>query len=445
MIKLSRKRFYEFHTKELSKYIPGNGRVLHLTSDLSYYLEDSFNVESVILEKNNLEKNYKNLQQFKNKFDLIIISDIFEVSNDIYGFVRSLKNFLNLNGKILLTSINPKWNIVLKIFESLGLKKNSYINSYIHPKKISSIFTSLGFENIRNYNKQIFPFKIFGLGTFLNIFLEIILSFFNLGIKTYFLYQNIEKNSIKFSKTIIVPAKNEEGNLQELISRIPKFNEEYEIIIACGPSKDNTFKKALEIKESKIHENIIVFEQSKNGKANAVWEATDKSKCEVIAILDADISVDPEELIYFFEIIEAGYCDFVNGTRLMYPMEDSAMRVINKFGNRSFQLIISKLINVNLSDTLCGTKVFKRDSLYSLKYWQASMTIADPFCDFDLIFSNAISGVKISEYPVHYRNRKYGKTNISRFKDGWKLILYLLNSLLLFKSSYYGPVNKNNL
>lgn len=444
MIKLSRKRFYEFHTKELSKYLPLNGNVLHLTSNPSDYMENETNLKTIVLEKNNLDKNYKNLQDLDYKFDLIIITDIFEVSNDIYGFVSNLKNFLNLNGKILLTSINPKWNIILRIFEILGLKKNSYINSYIQPKKISSIFVSLGFENIRNYNKQIFPFRILGIGTILNIFLEIVFSFFNLGIKTYFLYQNIEKHATKLSKTIIVPAKNEEGNLQELVSRIPKFNEYYEIIIACGPSKDNTINKALEIKESKIHENIIVFEQSKNGKANAVWEATDRSSCEVIAILDADISVDPEELVYFFEIIENGYCDFVNGTRLMYPMEDSAMRVINKFGNRSFQLIISKLINVNLSDTLCGTKVFKKESLYSLKKWQESMSIADPFCDFDLIFSNAISGVKISEYPVHYRNRKYGKTNISRFRDGWKLIIYLFNSLLLFKSSYYRSLYKND-
>ena len=104
------------------------------------------------------------------------------------------------------------------------------------------------------------------------------------------------------------------------------------------------------------------IEQTKNGKANAVWEAIGKSSGDVIAILDSDISVDPEELMYFFEVIESGNTDFVNGTRLMYPMEDSAMRMLNKLGNRSFQFIISKLIGVNLSDTLCGTKVFKKSS-----------------------------------------------------------------------------------
>jgi len=120
----------------------------------------------------------------------------------------------------------------------------------------------------------------------------------------------------------------------------------------------------------------------------------------------------------------------------MYPMEDSAMRSLNKIGNRSFQFLISKLISFNLSDTLCGTKVFKKNNLSFLYYWQETMSIKDPFCDFDLIFSSAYSGTKILEYPVHYRNRKYGTTNISRFRDGWKLLLYLLNSLLLFKTSY---------
>ena len=179
----------------------------------------------------------------------------------------------------------------------------------------------------------------------------------------------------------------------------------------------------------------MVFEQSKNGKANAVWEAIEQAKYDAIAILDADISVDPEELTNFFEVLENTNCDFVNGTRLMYPMEDSAMRYINKIGNRSFQYIISKVIGINLSDTLCGTKIFKRSRIDSIYSWQKKLYISDPFCDFDLIFSSAYSGAKILEYPVHYRSRKYGKTNISRFRDGWKLILYLFNSLILFKSS----------
>jgi len=436
MIKLSRKEFYKNHFSEIEKYILPTNSTLHITSnasenELNHKKYDTIYVDST----KDLETQEFNLEN--KKYDFIVITDIFEVSSDIYEFVKLFKKFLKQEGKVLLTSINPKWNLLFRVFESIGIKRTSQINSYIKPSKISNIFYSLNFEKINSYNRQVFPFRILGIGKFINIFLEITLSFFNLGIKTYFLYQL--KNEVKeeYSKSIIVPAKNESGNLHELIKRIPTFSSNYEIIIVCGPSKDNTFEVANSIKDERLDLDIIVFEQTKNGKANAVWEAIKQSKYDAIAILDADISVDPEELTNFFEVIENTNCDFVNGTRLMYPMEDSAMRYINKIGNRSFQYLISKLIGINLSDTLCGTKIFKKSRIDSLYAWQEKLIISDPFCDFDLIFSSAYSGAKILEYPVHYRSRKYGKTNISRFRDGWKLILYLFNSLILFKSSKY--------
>ena len=435
MIKFSRSRFYENHINELMKYTSGDISVLHITSKASKAVRSLSGVDKIIIDPE-LNISLEELSTLDKLYDLVIVTDIFEVSTDIYHFISSIKKVLNYEGKILLTSINPKWNSIFNIVELFNLKQKSYINSYIHPKKISNIFNSLGFENIQSYDRQIFPFKLLGFGVLVNILLELIFSYFNVGIKTYFLYQSVDRGSRVYTKSIIVPAKNEEGNLQPLIERIPILKGSYEIIIACGPSKDKTYEKALEIKKDKPNIKIEVFEQTKNGKANAVWEAIEKSSGEVIAILDSDISVDPEELFYFFEVIESGNADFVNGTRLMYPMEDSAMRTLNKLGNRSFQFIISKLIGVNLSDTLCGTKVFKKSNLESLRKWQEKMKIVDPFCDFDLIFSTAYSGLKILEYPVHYRSRTYGTTNISRFRDGWKLILYLLNSLLIFKTSY---------
>ena len=140
---------------------------------------------------------------------------------------------------------------------------------------------------------------------------------------------------------------------------------------------------------------IVVFEQSKNGKANAVWEAIERAKYDSIAILDADISVDPEELTSFFEVLENTNSDFVNGTRLMYPMEDSAMRYINKLGNRSFQYVISKVIGINLSDTLCGTKIFKRSKVETIYNWQKR-------CTFQIHFV-----ILISYFLVHTLVQKF--------------------------------------
>ena len=175
--------------------------------------------------------------------------------------------------------------------------------------------------------------------------------------------------------------------------------------------------------------------QSQTGKANAVWEALEVVENEVISILDSDISVDPETLADFFQIIEKNSADFVNGTRLVYEMDKKSMRFLNKLGNRFFQFFISKIINEPLTDSLCGTKVFKKSNLDDLYRWQKIFNVKDPFGDFDMIFSAAYSGQKIVELPISYKERRYGTTQISRFKDGYKLLIYLLASFRIFNTS----------
>ena len=161
----------------------------------------------------------------------------------------------------------------------------------------------------------------------------------------------------------------------------------------------------------------------------------DICKGEVIAILDADISVEPEKLTDFFEIIELDRADFVNGTRLIYSMEKGAMRFLNVLGNRLFQRFISIIIRQPLTDSLCGTKVFKIDQKVDIKNWQNTINLKDPFGDYDLLFSAAYSGKQILELPIHYKKRTYGKTQISRFRDGYKLIRYLLRSFVMLNVS----------
>lgn len=155
----------------------------------------------------------------------------------------------------------------------------------------------------------------------------------------------------------------------------------------------------------------------------------------MITILDSDISVEPETLKEFFEIIENGYADFINGTRFIYKMEEGAMRKLNSLGNIFFQAIISVVISRNLTDSLCGTKVFKKEMIEKLFKWKKMLKVSDPFGDFDLIFTAAYFGYKITEYPVHYKSRVYGSTQISRFRDGVRLLFYFLNSIFVFHTS----------
>jgi len=431
---ISKKYFYESHASELSKFISDDIEFINIFNSDSNVPRELFKNSLFINSDDDFEK-YSNENFSINQYDLIILSNIFELSEDIYKTLKIVKKYLKPEGLLILTSVNPIWYKVLNFFGKIGLINTSDFKSYIKPKKIQNILRAANYEKINCYNRLPIPIKIFGLGKFINLLINLLFPFLNLGINNYLIFSNQKINQIKLSKSIIIPAKNEEGNLEELVNRIPKFDTDYELVIVCGKSRDNTLEKAKKIQQDMAHLSINVFEQSKNGKANAVWEGLEECKNEVISILDSDLSVDPERLIDFYEIIENGQADFVNGTRLIYKMEKGAMRYLNRVGNVAFQFLISKLTSTNLTDSLCGTKVFKRKNISIIKNWQNKMRFKDPFCDFDLIFSAAYFSQKIVELPVHYRSRTYGSTNISRFRDGWKLFFYFINSYILFKTS----------
>ena len=435
MIKINSKTYFQRHESEISRFINSNTNWIHIINkDNSFRNFTNFNKNlfQIDVEKDTVNQ----LKDLNNKdFDLIVLTDIFEITEDIYGFLRYLESILKEDGKILVNSINPKWNLLLIIFEILRLKKNSPGRSYIHHKKIYSIAESSGFKLNASFTRQLFPFKLLKLGNLLNNILEIVFFKFNLGINNYLILSKNNNKFIPMSKSIIVPAKNEEKNLNPLISRIPKFDTPYEIIIVCGSSKDKTIDEAKLIKKKLSDIEIQVIEQKSKGKGPGVLEAIGLSKYDLITILDADISVAPETLVHFFKIIEEGKADFVNGTRFVYKMEKGAMRKLNNLGNLFFQLIISVVINKKLTDSLCGTKVFKKTSIEHLHSWSKNLIVKDPFGDFDFLFSAAYSGEKILEYPIHYKARVYGTTQISRFYDGFKLLFYFFNSFFIFNSS----------
>jgi len=434
-IKVSSKNFYLNHSKEIDRYLNKNIKSLHLVNKTSNVVEN-LNVDKTVLIEFNEIENLKEITETNEVYDIVIVTDLFELSDDIYNFLIEINKILSNEGKILITSINPKWNMLISFFEVFKLKQFTGKRNYINPKKINNIAKSTGLELVLTNSRQIFPFKLFGIGNFVNKILEAVFSYFGLGIQMYSLFRKITNTEIPKSKSIVIPAKNEEGNLEELLSRIPKqIYSDLELIIVCGPSKDGTLSKALELQKNNNILEIKVMEQTMNGKANAVFEGFEKCNGELIAILDSDLSVDPETLIDFFDIVENGSADFINGTRLIYGKEKGSMRFLNNIGNIIFQFLISIVIRQKLTDSLCGTKVFKKSYLEFLNRWRNSKKIKDPFGDFDFIFSAAFSGQKILEYPVHYRSRKYGKTQISRFRDGWKLLFYFISSFVKFNSS----------
>lgn len=432
MLMFNSNTFYSRHLKELDKYVFKDKKTLHITARNDNLISNTKNYEFLYISKD--EHILDSVKRIEGQFDLIIITDLAESVDDITKMFNILYEKINDNGKLLVTSINNYWYPILEILEKIKLKEKSKKSVYTSFNKLKNIIPKTKYTNVNYNTKQFLPFKLLGIGNLLNGFCEIIFNRFNLGIKTYALYQKKSSIKKKYSKTIIIPAKNEEKNLELLINRIPKF-ENCQLIITCGKSNDNTLQEAQRIHDTNDIFDISVIEQTGKGKANAVFEAFELCSNDLVAILDADQSVDPETMSDFFSILENGEADFVNGTRFIYRMEKDSMRFFNVLGNKIFQLLISIVISKKLSDSLCGTKVFHRSLISKIFEWQKLNIIPDPFGDFDLIFSAAYSGQSIVEFPIHYRSRIYGTTQISRFRDGFKLLTYFINTLLKFNSS----------
>lgn len=427
-LKLSPKTFYECHTNEINKYKNLDTKTLHVVYKNIEYRGLGDNEEILNLSvDDDLSTTFNSLEN--NCYDLIVVTDIFDISYDVMGLILKLEKICNDNGQIIFSNLNSKWHPVFKLFELLRLKKPSPRRNRISPKKLISVAKGADLELINCYSRLFIPFNFFGIGLIINKILELVFFKFNLGMKFYSVFRKSNLKYVKKSKTLIIPAKNEEGNLEELISRINLDHKSLQVIFCIGKSKDNTLQKARELTKTYKDINFHLFEQSTNGKGPGVFESFEYVENELVAILDSDLSVDPEELNNIFKIIESGTADFVNCTRLIYKMEKGAMRKLNSFMNSFFPIIISLITNIRFTDTLCGTKVFDKKFISKINTWKKMQKNLDPFGDFDMLFSAVYFSEKVAEYPIRYKSRKYGTTQINRFRDGFRLIIYLIFSI----------------
>jgi glycosyltransferase involved in cell wall biosynthesis len=224
------------------------------------------------------------------------------------------------------------------------------------------------------------------------------------------------------STTIVIPCRNEKGNIRAAVERLPQFGTEQEIIFVDGHSTDGTPDEILDVIEERRDKQIKFFVQKGTGKGDAVRLGFAEASGDVLMILDADLTVPPEELPKFYAALASGKGEFINGSRLVYPMERQAMRFLNILGNKFFSLALSWLLGQRLKDTLCGTKVLRKEAYERIAAGRSYFGEFDPFGDFDLLFGASKLNMKIVEVPIRYRERTYGSTNISRFRHGLLLL-----------------------
>jgi glycosyltransferase involved in cell wall biosynthesis len=225
---------------------------------------------------------------------------------------------------------------------------------------------------------------------------------------------------------VIIPARNEAGNIPAIFARTPQMGEGTELVLVEGHSRDKTYAAIEATVAEHPERSCQLLRQTGIGKGDAVRLGFSRARGDVLMILDADLTVPPEDLPRFYEALVSGKGEFINGVRLVYPMEGQAMRFLNLLGNKFFSLAFSWLLGQSIKDTLCGTKVLWKKDYEAITNNRAYFGNFDPFGDFDLIFGAAKLNLKITDLPIRYRERTYGTTNIQRWKHGWLLLKMVL-------------------
>ena len=357
-------------------------------------------------------------------FDYIVMSDTIGMLDDIETALRRLQPLCGPDTRIIIAYYSHLWEPLLKVAEWVGLKMPQPPTNYLDTTDFLNILDLADFEPIKMDYRQLVPRKLLGLGTLVNRFIAPIPGIRRLCLRTYVVARSrIAKRPPELSASIVIPCRNERGNIETAIKRLPAFGKAQEIIYVEGNSSDGTYEECLRVKEAyAATHDIKVLKQDGRGKGDAVRKAFANASGDILMILDADLTMPPEALPKFYAAIVSGKADFVNGTRLVYPMDDEAMRPLNFIANRFFAGVFSYLVNQRFSDTLCGTKALSRKHYEAIARGRDYFGEFDPFGDFDLIFGAAKQNLKIVEVPVHYGARVYGETQISRFRDGWLLL-----------------------
>jgi ubiquinone/menaquinone biosynthesis C-methylase UbiE len=364
------------------------------------------------------------LEAIEAPFDYIVIADTIGMFEDIDGTLRLIHQLCAPSTRIVISYYSHLWEPVLKLAEALRLRSKQPKINYIATADFLNLTDLADFEVITQEQRQLLPRRWLGLGPFINKYIAPLPGIRKLCLRTYLVGRPVRLFADrKFSASILIPCRNERGNIENAIQRMPRFGSAQEILFVEGNSSDGTFEECERVRDAYQDQwDITVLKQDGKGKGDAVRKGFAAAKHDVLMILDADLTMPPEALPKYHAVIESGKADFVNGTRLVYPMEDEAMRPLNFIANRFFAYLFSYLVNTRLTDTLCGTKVLMRRDYEVLARERGYFGNFDPFGDFDLIFGAAKQNLKIIETPIHYKARTFGETQISRFRDGWLLL-----------------------
>ncbi len=362
--------------------------------------------------------------QLDETFDFIILCDVIGHLIDVESTFKNLKSLCTPNTRLIITYYNFVWEGLFQFAEKLRLKMPQQHQNWLSTHDITGLLHLADFEVVKTENKVLVPKNLPPLTQLANKYLATlpILNHFCLSSHFVARLQPSASHQRERSVSIVIPCRNEKGNIEDAIQRLPKFGTSQEIIFVDGHSTDGTVEEIERVIAAYPETKIRLLIQDGKGKGDAVRKGFAAATGDILMILDADLTVPPEDLPKFYQAIASGKGEYINGSRLVYPMEDQAMRFLNFLANKFFSIVFSWLLNQPIKDTLCGTKVISRSDYEKLAANRSYFGDFDPFGDFDLILGSSKLNLKFVEIPIRYRERTYGTTNISRFKHGFMLL-----------------------
>lgn len=364
--------------------------------------------------------------QLAEQFDYIIISDTVGYCHDVQKVLANLHTVSHAATRVIITYQNFLWSPILQLAERLRFKMPTKKLNWLNLPDLENLLFLENFDVVKTGRRLLLPTYVPLISGLVNKYLPHLPWLERLCLTGYVIARPITPPQ-DYSVSVIVPARNERGNIEAAMQRLPMMGKQTELIFVEGNSTDGTLA---EIERVCAHygsgKTVRYAVQAGKGKGDAVRKGFAMAQGDILMILDADLTVRPEDLPKFYDAIASGKGDFINGSRLVYPMEKEAMRILNMIGNRFFSAAFTWLLDQRIKDTLCGTKVMFKCDYEKLVRNRKFFGEFDPFGDFDLLFGATKLNLKIVELPIHYQARVYGTTNISRFRHGFILLRMVL-------------------
>ena len=352
------------------------------------------------------------------KFDVIIISDRLNYCPDVQVFLEQLLAVANPGTRLIINSYNTLWRPLLSLATALGMRSSTGDSNWLSKSDVDNLLGLSGWSAMKTQTRILWPIKTPLVERFLNRWIAPLLPIFCLTIFQVARPRPGWQRNDPMSVSVVVPARNEAGNIEAAVTRTAEMGKWTELIFVEGGSKDNTWEEIQRVQKAYPQRRIKIMQQTEKGKGNAVREGFAAAEGDLLMILDADLTMPPEELPKYYAAVEQNYCEFANGCRLVYPMESEAMQFLNMIANKFFGIAFSWLLGQQIKDTLCGTKVLRKTDYERIAANRAYFGEFDPFGDFDLLFGADKLNLKIVDIPIHYKDRSYGETNIDRWRHG---------------------------